>query len=104
ERKTLVDFGDQAGCDGMTVDSKGHVYLTVRSAKRPGIMVIDPAGNEVAFIPTGMPNQSDENSEGRPSNVTFGIAAEKNELYITTAFSLYRVPLKVDGYVGWANK
>ena len=104
QRKTLVDFGDQAGCDGMTVDSKGHVYLTVRSAKRPGVMVIDPTGKEVAFIPTGMPNQSDENPEGRPSNVTFGIGPEKNVLYITIDVSLSRIPLKVDGYVGWANK
>jgi len=104
ERKTLVDFGDQAGCDGMTVDSKGHIYLTERSGKRPGVLVIDPTGKEVAFVPTGMPNQDDATAEGRPSNVTFGIGPEKNMLYITVDVSLYRIPLKVDGYVGWANK
>ncbi len=109
-RKTLVDFNkmftelkDQAGCDGMTVDSKGHVYLTVRSPKRPGVMVIDSTGKEVAFIPTGEPNQGAQNPVGRPSNVTFGIGAEKKVLYITVDVSLYRIPLKVDGYISWAK-
>jgi gluconolactonase len=46
-RRTLVDFGDTPGCDGMTVDSKGHVYLTARSPKRPGVLVIDPTGKVV---------------------------------------------------------
>jgi gluconolactonase len=103
ERKTLVDFGDQPGCDGMTVDSKGHIYLTPRGPKRPGIKVIDPTGKEVAFIPTGMPDQSGDKLEGIPSNVTFGIGPEKNVLYITVDVSLYRIPLKVDGYIGWAR-
>ena len=102
-RKTLVDFGDQAGCDGMTVDSKGHVYLTVRGLKRPGIMVIDSSGKEVAFIPTSMPNQSGDNPVGIPSNVTFGIGNEKNVLYVTIDVELYRIPLKVDGFVTWAK-
>ena len=102
-RKTLVDFGDTPGCDGMTVDSHGHIYLTARSPKRPGVKVIDPAGKEVAFIPTGMPDQSGERLEGIPSNVTFGIGPEKKVLYITVDVSLYRIPLKVDGYISWAK-
>jgi len=102
-RKTLVDFGDQPGCDGMTVDSHGHIYLTARSPKRPGIKVIDPTGKEVAFIPTGMPDQSGDRLEGIPSNVTFGIGAEKNVLYVTVDVSLYRIPLNVDGYISWSK-
>jgi gluconolactonase len=99
-RKILVDFKDQAGCDGMTVDSKGHVYLSVRNLKRPGIMAIDPAGKEVAFIPTGMPNQDpDKPAVGIPSNVTFGIGPDKSMLYITIDLELYRIPLKAEGYV-----
>jgi gluconolactonase len=101
-RRTLVDFGDTPGCDGMTVDSKGHVYLTARSPRRPGVMVIDPAGKEVAFIATGEPNQDPKEAKGVPSNVTFGIGPEKNMLYITVDVSLYRIPLKVDGYISWA--
>jgi len=98
-RKTLVDFGDQAGCDGMTVDREGHVYLTSRGLKRPGVLVIDPSGKEVAFIPTGMPNQSaDAAPVGIPSNVTFGRGAESKTLYVTIDLSLYRIPLKVEGF------
>ncbi|MBS0262293.1 MAG: SMP-30/gluconolactonase/LRE family protein [Planctomycetes bacterium] len=103
-RKILVDFKDQAGCDGMTVDAKGHIYLTARGLKRPGVMVIDPTGKEVAFIPTGMPNQTaDKPAVGIPSNVTFGLNADRNKLYITVDTQLYRIPLKVSGFVVWAK-
>jgi gluconolactonase len=102
-RKTLVDFGDTPGCDGMTVDSKGNIYLTARSPKRPGVKVIDPSGKEVAFIATGEPDQPSTDAKGVPSNVTFGIGKEKNVLYITVDVSLYRIPLKVDGYISWAK-
>ena len=44
KRKTIYDFGTEAGCDGMCVDAKGHVYLTSRGLKRPGVLVIDPDG------------------------------------------------------------
>ncbi len=57
-RKTLVDFGKEAGCDGMTVDVNGNVYLASRSLKRPGVLIIDPDGEEVGFIPTGPGNQN----------------------------------------------
>ena len=56
-RRTIVDFGDQAGCDGMCVDEAGNLYLTARSVKRPGVLVVDPNGKEIAFIPTGPANQ-----------------------------------------------
>jgi gluconolactonase len=102
-RTTLVDFGATPGCDGMTVDSKGHIYLTARSPKRPGVKVIDPTGKEVAFIATGEPDQAAEGAKGIPSNVTFGIGDEKNVLYVTIDVSLYRIPLKVDGYISWAR-
>ncbi|RPI87876.1 MAG: SMP-30/gluconolactonase/LRE family protein [Planctomycetaceae bacterium] len=101
QRKTLYDFGDQAGCDGMTVDSQGNIYLTSRGLKRPGVLVLDPTGAEVAFIPTGVPNQSSENPVGLPSNVTFGIGAERKTLYITVDRSLYRIQLKIPGLIFW---
>jgi sugar lactone lactonase YvrE len=101
ERKTIVDFGNETGCDGMTVDELGHVFLTVRSSKRPGVMVITPQGQEVAFIPTGPPGQADDLDHppvGLPSNVEFGIGKDRHVLYITVDTSLYRIPLKVNGY------
>jgi gluconolactonase len=100
-RRTLIDFGEQAGCDGMTVDAEGHVYLTPRGLKRPGVLVIDSNGHEVAFIPTGPRNQVADPAKpavGIPSNVEFGTGPESNVLYITIDFSLYRIPLKVKGH------
>ncbi|MFO0871251.1 MAG: DUF6807 family protein [Pirellulales bacterium] len=100
-RRTLVDFGDQPGCDGMCVDEQGHIYITARSPQRPGVLVIDPTGKEVAFIPTGPAQQSTAGGAapvGLPSNVEFGIGAEAHVLYITVDVSLYRIPLRVKGY------
>src|SRR5262245_49935784 len=98
ERKTLYDFGEFAGCDGMTVDNKGNIYLTARSLKRPGVLVINPEGKELAFIPTGQAEQQDKKEPvGIPSNVTFGIRDESKTLYVTVDKSLYRIPLKVEG-------
>lgn len=97
-RKTIIDFGDQAGCDGMTVDSLGHIYLTCRSLKRPGVMVIEPDGKEIAFIATGLPQPGATEPVGLPSNVTFGSGDENKTLYITIDKSLYRIPLKVSGF------
>ncbi len=97
-RRTVLDFGDDKGCDGMTVDSQGHIYLTHRSVRRPGVKVIDPQGREVAFIPTGLENQPAAELVGLPSNVEFGLGDEAHVLYITVDTSLYRIPLKVQGF------
>ena len=100
-RKTLVDFGDQPGCDGMCVDMAGHVYITARSPKRPGVLVIDPTGKEVAFIATGPANQSADGKQplvGLPSNVEFGVGGESHVLYVTIDVSLYRIPLLQKGH------
>jgi gluconolactonase len=103
-RKTIVDYGDEDGCDGMTVDSKGNLYLTVRSLKRPGVQVVDPAGKELAFIPTGPSQPGAEKPTGLPSNVDFGIGDESHVLYITVDVSLYRITLKTEGWhVPWAK-
>jgi gluconolactonase len=103
-KRTLVDFGAGPGCDGMTVDKQGNIYLTIRNPKRLGVMVIDPNGKEVAFIPTGAPNQpADGTPVGNPSNVTFGIGPEKNMLYITVDVSLFRIPVKTEGHFHWVK-
>jgi gluconolactonase len=97
-RKTLVDFGREAGCDGMTVDVQGNLYLAVRSLRRPGVLVVDPAGKEVAFIPTGPSQPGAKTPVGLPSNCEFGVGDESNLLYVTVDTSLYRIRLKVAGY------
>ncbi len=104
-RKTLVDFGAEDGADGMTVDVKGHVYLASRSLKRPGVLVIDPEGKAVAFIPTGPSQPGAKNPVGIPSNCVFGNGKESKVLYVTVDKSLYRIPLKIDGFhIPWAKK
>jgi gluconolactonase len=99
-RKTLVDFGKENGCDGMRVDAHGNIYMAIRSLARPGLMVIDPTGKELAFVPTGPTNQTGlfENWKGIPSNVEFGIGDESNMLYVTIDKSLYRIRLKTHGF------
>ncbi|MEC7776991.1 MAG: SMP-30/gluconolactonase/LRE family protein, partial [Planctomycetota bacterium] len=52
KRKALVDFGKEVGIDGMTIDTRGNLYLALRSSTRPGILIIDPAGKELGHIPT----------------------------------------------------
>lgn len=104
-RRTLVDFGAENGGDGLCVDAKGNVYIAARSLKRPGILVIDPTGKEVAFIPTGVSQPGAKEPVGIPSNVCFGIGAESKTLYATVDTSLWRIPLKVDGFqVPFAEK
>jgi gluconolactonase len=98
ERKTIVDFGVEAGGDGMCVDVKGNIYIAARSLKRPGVLVVNPDGKEIAFIPTGKSQPGAKAPVGIPSNVTFGRGAESKTLYVTVDTSLYRIPLKIEGY------
>jgi gluconolactonase len=99
-RKTLVDFGKENGSDGLRVDSQGNLYIACRSLARPGILVIDPTGHELAFISTGPTNQSGlfEDWKGIPSNVEFGIGEDSNILYVTIDKSFYRIRLKARGF------
>ena len=98
-RRTLVEFGTKIGCDGMTVDRQGQVYLTVRDPSRPGVLIVEPKeGREVGFIPTGAAMQTGKELVGLPSNVEFGLGPEAHVLYITVDKSLYRIPLKTRGF------
>jgi len=89
-KKVLVDFGNQTGIDGMTVDQQGHIYAAVRSAKRFGIVVFDTDGQELGIIPT----------PHLPTNCCFGRGSttESKMLYITAGPGLYRIPLKTIGH------
>jgi len=99
EPRVLYDFGKGPGCDGMTIDVKGNLYLTSRDPKRPGVLVLDAQGKEIAFLATGALNQDPTKPVvGLPSNVVFGIGEDSKTLYITVDVSLYRVKLKIDGY------
>lgn len=99
-RRTLVDFGTENGCDGMTVDSSGNIYLACRSLARPGVKVIDPSGKELAYVETGPRNQSGlfDDWRGIPSNVEFGSGEDAHSLYITIDKGLYRLKVKTHGF------
>ena len=90
QKRVLINFGDQVGIDGMTVDQQGRVYAAVRSANRFGIAVFEPHGKELAFIPT----------PHLPTNCCFGRSTpiETKTLYITAGSGLYRVRLKTTGH------
>jgi gluconolactonase len=98
ERKTVIDFSPENGIDGMCVDVKGNLYMAVRSLKKPGVWVSDPSGKEIAYIPTGASQPDAKEPVGLPSNVCFGLGDESKTLYVTVDKSLYRIPLKIDGY------
>ena len=103
-RRTMIDFGGDDGCDGMTVDSQGNLYLTARSAKRPGVLVLTPAGKELAYIATGKPQPDAAQPVGLPSNCEFGSGEDSRTLYVTVDKSLYRIRLNVAGYhIPWAQ-
>ena len=113
-RRVFVDFGSQFGCDGMTVDEQGNLYLTIREPSKPGVLVLDPDGDQVGFLPTGVGAHVEEVpfteaeakqletppaiATGLPSNVEFGKGEDSNSLYVTVDQSLYRIRLLTRGY------
>jgi gluconolactonase len=97
-RRLLVDYGTESGIDGMTVDVKGNIYAAVRSLKRPGVQVVNPEGKEIAFIPTARPQPGAKDPVGLPSNVCFGLGKDAKTLYVTIDVSLYRIPVRIDGF------
>ncbi len=92
-RRVLTDYGKLerpcSGPDGLTADSNGNLWVASRCEYRPGIQVLNPAGKELAFIPTGTE---------LPTNVGFGRGADANLLYVTSGKSLYRIRVGVSGY------
>ena len=72
------------GSDGMTLDSRGNVYLTYQPDKT--VLVFNPAGQKIDTIT--IPET--------PTNVCFG-GKDKDTLYITAIHSLYAVRMRVSG-------
>ncbi len=93
-KRVLVNFGSEAGIDGMTVDSTGRIYGAVRAQSRPGIAVYTPDGTEVARIATPV----------LPTNCCFGRGPDARTLYITAGTGLYRIRLNVTGFHTTAPK
>jgi gluconolactonase len=88
-RRVLVDYAPYSGPDGLVADVDGNLYVAVRAENRPGIVVYNPDGKELAFISTG---------EELPTNVGFGGGEESDVLYVTSGKSLYKIKMANDGY------
>jgi gluconolactonase len=87
--KKLIEFKSDAGPDGITIDSKGNLYVAVRDEANPFIGIYNPEGDLIDKI----------NLPEVPSNVTFGKGKWKNVLYITAGGNLYKIKLNSMGIV-----
>lgn len=72
------------GCDGMTLDKAGNVYLTTNG--KQAVDIFSTAGELLESI--GVPQQ--------PSNLCFG-GKDRNQLFITARTSIYRVEMNAQG-------
>lgn len=72
----------ELGSDGMTLDSKGNVYLTGR-----GVIVFDANGQQIDHIQV---------PESWTANVSFG-GKDRQTLFITASKGLYAIRLNVPG-------
>ena len=72
------------GCDGMTVDESGNVYLTTSGKQE--VDIFSSSGELLESIPV----------PEKPSNLCFG-GKDRNQLYITARTSIYRVELDTKG-------
>ncbi|HTT37744.1 MAG TPA: SMP-30/gluconolactonase/LRE family protein [Burkholderiales bacterium] len=92
-RRVLIDYQKKdppcSGPDGMVADEEGNIYMASRCETRPGIVVLTPQGQELAFIPV---------KDELPTNVGFGRGADANMLYVTSGKSLYRIRVAKKGY------
>ncbi len=88
-RRVLVDYHPQSGPDGIIADVDGNLYAAVRAENRPGIVVYNPEGKELAYISTG---------KELPTNVGFGSGDESDVLYVTSGKSLYKIQMAKEGY------
>ncbi len=80
-----VEKFPQRGGDGMTIDSKGNLYLTVPAAS--SIQVVDPAGETLGVIPVPK----------TPTNCAFS-GKDLKTLVVTTPSTVYAMPMAVAGH------
>ncbi len=76
---------NRLGGDGLTIDTRGNLYLTKPSLK--AIQVVSPEGKTLGLI--SFPED--------PSNCTFG-GKDRKTLYVTAQSSLYAVPMDATGH------
>ncbi len=87
-KRVIVNFGDELGIDGMTMDTDGHLYAAVRSEETFGIYIFTQRGQELGYIQTPQ----------LPTNCCFGKGKESGTLYVTAGAGFYRIRLASEGY------
>ncbi|MGE3805503.1 MAG: SMP-30/gluconolactonase/LRE family protein [Gemmataceae bacterium] len=98
KQKLIWDFGKARGGDGMRLDTEGNLWIAAGvSYKRsefettevpPGVYVVSPDGKMLGRIPI---------VEDLITNLAFG-GPDRKTLYVTAGKTLYKVPVKVQGY------
>lgn len=99
EQRLIYDFGRARGGDGMRLDVEGNLWIAagINSPRRPtetleypaGIYVVTPQGKLLGRIPI---------PEDTVTNLTFGPPDGKT-LYVTAGKNLFKIPIKVSGFV-----
>jgi gluconolactonase len=79
-----ADAKTPAGGDGLTIDTKGNLYITTAL----GLQVFAPTGEQLGIIK--IPEH--------PANVTFG-GKDNKTLFVTARKSLYAIETKATGHV-----
>jgi gluconolactonase len=75
----------EMGSDGMTIDTRGNIYITGK-----GVTIFDRSGKQIGNI---------EVPENWTANVCFG-GPDMKSLFITASKGLYRLRMKVKGTAG----
>ncbi len=83
----FINFTDDTGVDGITVDKNGNLYAAVRNEKSPSINVYNKMGKEIDSVI--LPEV--------PSNVKFGRGDDSEVLFITAGGSLYKIKTNTKG-------
>ncbi len=79
------EAGKKAGGDGLSIDTKGNLYITVPALK--SLAVVSPEGKLLGTI--ALP--------AVPTNCAFG-GADMKTLYVTTANVVYSLPMEAEGH------
>jgi gluconolactonase len=87
-RRVFADYRGRGGADGMTIDTEGFLYVTVRIPGEAGVYVYTPSGDLAAMIA----------STELPTNVEFGRDEAAHLLYVTAGRGLYRIRTKRRGF------
>jgi gluconolactonase len=88
-KRTLYDFKNMRGTDGMSIDVQGNLYTASgsRATNNTGVHVISPRGTVLKVIPI---------PEDPITNTAFG-GPDMKTLYVTAGKTIYKIKMDVQG-------